>query len=178
MKDYFGDMQSGVESSSKQQQHYHSSTKYLFLLLIGKLFKSIGIFLAYDLLKNIHIIQLLFFSLCVASPIFLMLQSPFTTSSTKRLGKFQFTRLIKYTLVHTFIELTWLFGLTLCGPFRTTLIFEQSQFVVICALRTIFLSSPQTSPSRTRGVVVLFTATLIIFGFDFDHINRRVYQLL
>lgn len=179
MKDYFGGMplQPGVESSSKQ--HYRSSTKYLLLLLIGKLFKSIGIFLAYDLLKNIHIIQLLFYSLCVASPIFLMLQSPFTTNSTKRLGKFQYTRLIKYTLVHTFIELMWLFGLTLCGPFRTTLLFEQSQFVVICALRTIFLSpSPQTSPSRTRGVVVLFTATLIIFGFDFDHINRRVYTFM
>lgn len=171
MKDYLSDLprKPVAESSSKFQG---SSTKYFTLLLIGKLLKAIGIFLAYDLLKRIHMIQLLFFSLCIASPIFLILQNPFKSDGNKRLGKLQYIRLIKFSLVQTFIELLWLFGLTLCGPFRATLIFEQSEFVVLCALRTIFLS--QTSPSKTRGVIVLFTATLIIFGFDYDHINRRV----
>lgn len=177
MKDYLSELP--LQSSSEATKQYASqqqmlSLKYISLLLVGKLLKSIGIFLAYDLLKRIHLVQLLFYSLVVASCVFVLLQRPFGSSSptTKRLSRFQYVRLIKYSLFHTAIELMWLFGLTLCGPFRSTLLFEQSPVVIICALKALFLS--QTNPARTRGVLVLFTAILILFAFDYDHISRRV----
>lgn len=178
MKDYLSESSSGVEPLSSKSVS-GSSAKYLSLLLVGKLLKSLGIFLAYDLLKRIHLVQLLFFSLCVSSVLYVLAQRPFrsvaATAGNKRLGRFQYMRLAKYAFVQTAVELMWLFGLTLCGPLRTTLLFEQSEFVIICALKALFLS--QTNPARTRGVLVLFTATLILFAFDFDHISRRVSQV-
>ena len=169
-----------ADGRNEANKSYSSSTslKYLVILLIGKLFKALGIFLVYDLLKRIHLIQLLFFSLAVASVFYVLLQRPFSSGGgNKRLSKFQYVRLFKYSLVHTSVELMWLFGLTLCGPFRTTLIFEQSPFVIICALKAFFLS--QTNPARTRGVLVLLFATLILLAFDYDHISGRViYQVL
>lgn len=163
-------MSSGMDSSLKFQ---NSMKKYLLLLFFGKFLKAIGIFLAYDLLKRIDISQFIFFALLLESIVFILLQRPLKPANCLRLGKIQYIRLIKYTFIEISIEYMWLFGLTLCGPFRATLIFEQSDFVIICALRTIILSQA-SSPARTRGVIILFIATLIIFGLDFDHIKKRV----
>jgi zinc transporter 5/7 len=168
---------------------FNDAIPFLIILLVSKFFKSFGIYLCYDLLKQVHLVQLLFYSLCVASIFYILLQKPFSSSATalnsksassgqtpsaKRLNKFQYLRLFKYSLFHTFIKLLWLFGLTQCGPLRTTLIFEQSEFVVLCALKAIFLS--QTNPSRSRGVIVLLIATLILFAFDYDDISNKVIK--
>lgn len=145
----------------------------LIVLLISKLFKSFGIFLCYDLLKHIHIVQLLFFSLLIAALFYLLLQRPFSNSATSKkstvLNKVQYIRLFKYSILQVFIKLLWLLGLIQCGPLRTTLIFEQSEFVVLCAIKAIFLS--QTNPSRTRGVLLLLIGTLILFAFDHDRLQ-------
>ena len=177
MRDYANEM--AIQSmSSPKHQGSTTTTKYILLLIVGKLFKALGIFLAYDLLKRVDIVKFVFFSMCLASIFFILLQNPFMRgSSTKSLGKTQYIRLFKYSFIQIVIELMWLFGLTLCGPFRATLIFEQSEFVIICALRSILFSQAY-SPGRTRGVVVLLTAILIIFGFDFDHINRKVIIII
>lgn len=173
----------------------NDSIKYLILLLVTKLLKSFGIYLCYDLLKQIHLVELLFFSLLLASIVYLFIQRPFSSSASsvstggassaklisstnattgKKLNKFQYVRLVKYSLFQTFIKLLWLFGLTQCGPLRTTLIFEQSEIVVLCALKAIFLS--QTNPARSRGVIVLLSATLILLAFDYDHLNMKVFS--
>ena len=178
-----------LNQSKKITFSFNDVAQFLVLLLISKFLKSFGIYLCYDLLKQIHLVQLLFFSLFIASLFFLLLQKPFSSSSAsskksvahqsqpsnvgvKKLNKFQYLRLVKYSLFQTFIKLLWLFGLTQCGPLRTTLIFEQSEFVVLCALKAIFLS--QTNPSRSRGVIVLLTATLILLAFDNDEITKTV----
>jgi zinc transporter 5/7 len=144
--------------------------KFLILLFIGKFLKSFGIYLCYDLLKQIHLVQLLFFALLAASFVYVLLQRPF--AANKKANKLQFIRLLKYSLFQTFIKLLWLFGLTQCGPLRSTLIFEQSEFVVLCALKAIFLS--QTYPARSRGVIVLLIATLILLAFDADHTAPQI----
>ena len=115
---------------------------YVVILLIAKFLKASGIYLCYDLLKHIHVIQLLFFASAIACAFFLILQRPFSSSSSssvtakpnqnvsstnKRLNKIQYIRIFKYSLVQTFIRIIWLFGLTQCGPLRTTLLFEQSE---------------------------------------------------
>ena len=38
--------------------------------------------------------------------------------------------------------------------------------MLICALKSLFLG--QTNPSRTRGLVLLISATLILITFDYD----------
>jgi zinc transporter 5/7 len=181
-----------LNQSRKISFSFNDVAQFLILILISKFLKSFGIYLCYDLLKQIHLVQLLFFSLSVASLFFILLQKPFSYSVTtiqqqqaksssnlpvnKKLNKFQYLRLFKYSLFQTFIKLLWLFGLTQCGPLRTTLIFEQSEFVVLCALKAIFLS--QTNPSRSRGVLVLLTATLILLVFDNDHSMHRVVYFI
>jgi zinc transporter 5/7 len=169
---------------------FNDVAQYLVVLFIAKFFKSFGIYLCYDLLKQIHLVQLLFFSFLFASIFFLLLQNPFNSiaskakssstassspaiTSNKPLNKFQYYRIAKYSLVQVLIYLLWLFGLTQCGPLRTTLIFEQSEIVVLCALKAIFLN--QTNPSRTRAVIILLTATIILFAFDNDDYRRNVH---
>lgn len=159
--------------------------QFLVILLIAKFFKSSGIYLFYDLLKHIHIVQLLFYVTLVASIFFIILQKPFShnksgyepvhaskSNQPKRISRLQYVKIFKYSFFQTLIRLIWLFGLTQCGPLRTTLIFEQSEFAIICGLKAVFLS--QTSPSRTRGVVLLIAATLILLAFDYDHLGNNL----
>jgi zinc transporter 5/7 len=183
------------QQSKKYSLSYNDAVKYLSILLIAKFFKSFGIYLCYDLLKHIHLVQLLFFSLFIASIIYIILQKPFKSGDTgnsqqqlqknnnsssstnqfnKRLYRPQYIRIFKYSLVQTFIKLLFFFGLTQCGPLRTTLLFEQSEIAVLCALKAIFLS--QTNPSRTRGVIVLLTAILILLAFDYDDLTKQASQ--
>lgn len=163
MDDYFNQLTAKNQSSS-----FNNLAQFLVVLLIAKFLKSIGIYLCYDLLKHIHIVQLLFFALIIASLVFILLQKPFD----KRLNKSVYWRILKFSFVHTLIKVFWLFGLTQCGPLRTSLIFEQSEVVVLCALKAVFLS--QTNPSRTRGVVILLIATLLLLAFDYDDLEFKV----
>ena len=163
MDEYFNQSTAKNQSSS-----FNNLAQLLVVLLIAKFLKSVGIYLCYDLLKHIHIVQLLFFTLLVASLVFVLLQKPFD----KRLSKSIYLRIFKYSFVQTLIKVLWLLGLTQCGPLRTSLIFEQSEVVVLCALKAVFLS--QTNPSRTRGVVILLIATLLLLAFDYDDLNLKV----
>ena len=155
----------------KNSVTFNNAGQFLMILLISKFLKSFGIYIIYDLLKHIHIVELLFYSSFIASVLFVLLQKPFTTPTqqgqqAKRLSNFQYLRIIKYSFIQTVIKVLWLFGLTQCGPLRTTLIFEQSEFVILFALKAVFLS--QTNPSRTRAVVMLIAGTLILLAFDND----------
>lgn len=167
-----------LNQTRKNSFSFNDIAHFLFLLLVCKFLKSFGIYLCYDLLKDIHLVQLLFFSLLIASVFYLILQKPFSSSTNKKLNKFQYFRLLKYCSFQLFIKLLWLFGLTQCGPLRTTLIFEQSEFAVLCALKAIFLS--QTNPSRSRGVIILLTGTLILLAFDHDDLKKVIiiYMIL
>lgn len=200
MDDYLNNSNQ-YSSNKKSKFTFNDVAQLLIILLISKFLKSFGIYMSYDLLKQLHLVQLLFYSLLVSSLFYIILQKPFSSkyksentssssssssssnspalanknSNNKKLNKFQYFRLIKYSFVNTFIKLLWLFGLTQCGPLRTSLIFEQSEIVVLCALKAIFLS--QTNPSRTRGVIVLLTGTLILLAFDHDSLKDKVYLL-
>lgn len=162
-----------LHQSKKSNQSFNDITQFLILLFVSKCLKSFGIYLCYDLLKHIHVVQLLFYASLIASLFYLFLQKPFSSHNSpqpqahlKRLNKFQYFRIFKYSFMQTIIRVLFLFGLTQCGPLRTTLIFEQSEFVVICALKALCLS--QTNPSRTRGVCFLLIATIVLLAFDND----------
>jgi len=150
---------------------------HIFLLLIiTKFFKTFGLFLTYDLLKSFHIVLILFLVTLLSSICLLFIQKPFSSSSF-RLNKTLFYRLIKYTICLTIIRLLWLFGLTLCGPLRTILLFEHSDLVILACFQLIFSSSfngQHGQTSRIRGVVFFVLAVLAIFAFDNDDSRQRV----
>lgn len=146
------------------------------LLIITKLLKTFGVFITYDLLKTHHLVLILFLSTLFASICLIFIQKPFSSSSL-RLNKTLVFRLIKYTICLTLIRLLWLFGLTLCGPLRTILLFEHNDIVIIACFQVLFSSSingQQGQTSRIRGVVFFFLAVLAIFAFDNDDSGQRV----
>lgn len=159
---------------------------YLFLLFLTKLFKSCGLYMCYDLLKSIYVVPLLFLLLLIKSIILLILQKPFQTKKQVRdynkkvtttiihnkITKLQWLRIIRYSFLYIIIKLLWLFGLTLCGPLRTILIFEHSEYAIINAIKSMFTS--QTNPSRSRGVLLLLIGTFVLLAFDHDDLREKV----
>ncbi|CAF1361971.1 unnamed protein product [Adineta steineri] len=146
----------------------------LILLIIIKLLKTVGLFITYDLLKSYHLVFILFLATLFTSICLLFIQKPF---STFRPNKTLFYRLIKYTICLTIIRLLWLFGLTLCGPLRTILLFEHSDIVILACFQVVFSSSfinQQGQTSRIRGVVFFALAVLAIFAFDNDDSRQSV----
>ena len=152
---------------------------HIFLLLvIGKLLKTVALFLTYDLLKSFHLVVILFLTTFIASICLLFIQKPFSSSSF-RLSKPQLYRLIKYTICLTLIRLLWLFGLTLCGPLRTILLFEHSDLVILACFQVLFSSSngqqqQHGHTAKMRGVVFFILAVLAIFAFDNDDSRQRI----
>lgn len=149
----------------------------LVLLLISKLLKTFGLFLTYDLLKSYHLVLILFLTTLCASIGLIFIQKPFSSSASIRLTKNSLFRLIRYTICLTIIRLLWLFGLSLCGPLRSILLFEHSDLVILVCFQVIFSSSSngqQGQTARIRGVVFFIFAVLAIFAFDNDDSRSNV----
>jgi zinc transporter 5/7 len=151
---------------------------HIFILLIlSKFFKTSALFITYDLLKSYNLILILFLATLITSICLIFIQKPF---SSFRPSKTILYRLIKYTIYLTIIRLLWLFGLTLCGPLRTILLFEHSDIVILACFHVVFSSSngisgqQQGRTSRIRGVVFFILAVLAIFAFDNDDARQRV----
>ena len=156
---------------------------FLILLFIAKLLKSCGIYLCYDLLKSIHLVNLLFLMFIINSIIlFAIRQNPNIKGASAKLNslnlhllsRLQWYKLIKYSFIFVAIKLLWLLGLSLCGPLRTILIFENSEFIILNAIRTLFGS--QSSPARSRGALLLIVGTVILFTFDHDDLREKLSE--
>uniref|UniRef100_A0A8D0A7F0 Zinc transporter n=1 Tax=Sander lucioperca TaxID=283035 RepID=A0A8D0A7F0_SANLU len=114
-------------------------TRYIVLLVVTKVLKALGIFESYDILKVVHIVQFIFILKLGSAVILLFFQKPF--SSGKAISKRQWIKLLKHAVFSCIISLLGFFGLTLCGPLRTLLLFEHSDVVVIALLAVLFTSS-------------------------------------
>ncbi|XP_034780882.2 proton-coupled zinc antiporter SLC30A5-like [Acipenser ruthenus] len=146
-------------------------TKYIILLCITKLLKSLGIFESYDILKVVHIVQFIFI-LKLGCALFLVLfQRPF--SSGKAVTKRQWIKILKHAVVSCVISLLGFFGLTLCGPLRTLLLFEHSDIVIISLLSVLFTSSGG-GPSKTRGAALFIIAVICLLLFDNDDLMAKM----
>uniref|UniRef100_A0A8D0A938 Zinc transporter n=1 Tax=Sander lucioperca TaxID=283035 RepID=A0A8D0A938_SANLU len=123
-------------------------TRYIVLLVVTKVLKALGIFESYDILKVVHIVQFIFILKLGSAVILLFFQKPF--SSGKAISKRQWIKLLKHAVFSCIISLLGFFGLTLCGPLRTLLLFEHSDVVVIALLAVLFTSSGG-GPSKVGG---------------------------
>uniref|UniRef100_A0A8D0ZJ54 Zinc transporter n=1 Tax=Sus scrofa TaxID=9823 RepID=A0A8D0ZJ54_PIG len=144
-------------------------TKYIVLLCFTKFLKAVGLFESYDLLKVVHIVQFIFI-LKLGTAIFMVLfQKPF--SSGKSITKHQWIKIFKHAVAGCIISLLWFFGLTLCGPLRTLLLFEHSDIVVISLLSVLFTSSgggPAKSKVESWFSLVMPFTTVIFFVMILD----------
>lgn len=136
---------------------------YVAVLAAAKFFRSFGIFLSYDILKLIHVVQFLFFIDLGAAICLVVMQKPF---SSRKISKRQWFRICRHAFFGVVIKLLWLYGLTLCGPMRTLLMYEHSDLVVIATVNALFTST--SSPSKFRGAVLFLFSFLCIMLFDHD----------
>uniref|UniRef100_A0A8D1HCD4 Zinc transporter n=1 Tax=Sus scrofa TaxID=9823 RepID=A0A8D1HCD4_PIG len=148
-------------------------TKYIVLLCFTKFLKAVGLFESYDLLKVVHIVQFIFI-LKLGTAIFMVLfQKPF--SSGKSITKHQWIKIFKHAVAGCIISLLWFFGLTLCGPLRTLLLFEHSDIVVISLLSVLFTSSGG-GPAKTRGAAFFIIAVICLLLFDNDDLMAKMAE--
>ncbi|XP_074057386.1 proton-coupled zinc antiporter SLC30A5 isoform X2 [Macrotis lagotis] len=148
-------------------------TKYIVLLCFTKFLKALGLFESYDLLKVVHIVQFIFI-LKLGSAFFMVLfQKPF--SSGKTITKHQWIKIFKHAVAGCIISLLWFFGLTLCGPLRTLLLFEHSDIVVISLLNVLFTSSGG-GPAKTRGAAFFIIAVICLLFFDNDDLMAKIAE--
>uniref|UniRef100_A0A8C6AAU4 Zinc transporter n=1 Tax=Marmota marmota marmota TaxID=9994 RepID=A0A8C6AAU4_MARMA len=148
-------------------------TKYIVLLCFTKVLKAVGLFESYDLLKAVHIVQFIFI-LKLGTAFFMVLsQKPF--SSGKTVTKNQWIKIFKHAVAGCIISLLWFFGLTLCGPLRTLLLFEHSDIVVISLLSVLFTSSGG-GPAKTRGAAFFIIAVICLLLFDNDDLMAKMAE--
>uniref|UniRef100_A0A672NGR6 Zinc transporter n=1 Tax=Sinocyclocheilus grahami TaxID=75366 RepID=A0A672NGR6_SINGR len=148
-------------------------TRYIVLLYFTKLLKAFGIFESYDLLKVVHIVQFLFILKMGCAVILVFFQKPF--SSGKRIHKRQWIKILKHAVMSCVISLLGFFGLTLCGPLRTLLLFEHSDVVVISLLSVLFTSSGG-GPSKARGAAFFIIAVICLLLFDNDDLMAKMAE--
>ncbi|GCB75235.1 hypothetical protein scyTo_0016393, partial [Scyliorhinus torazame] len=148
-------------------------TRYITLLCLAKFLKVIGIFESYDVLKAVHIVQFVFI-IQLGSAIFLVLfQKPF--SSGKPISRRLWVKIGKHAVGGCIILLLWFFGLTLCGPLRTVLLFEHSDIVVVSLLGVLFTSS-DGGPAKTRGAAFFIIAVICLLLFDNDDLMAKMAE--
>uniref|UniRef100_A0A3B4TCE3 Zinc transporter n=1 Tax=Seriola dumerili TaxID=41447 RepID=A0A3B4TCE3_SERDU len=148
-------------------------TRYIVLLVVSKVLKALGIFESYDILKVVHIVQFIFVLKLGTAVILLFFQKPF--SSGKVISKRQWIKLLKHAVFSCVISLLGFFGLTLCGPLRTLLLFEHSDVVVIALLGVLFTSSGG-GPSKTRGAALFIIAVICLLLFDNDDLMAKMAE--
>ncbi|KAK3097668.1 hypothetical protein FSP39_011932 [Pinctada imbricata] len=142
-----------------------SASTYIIILVVSKFLRAVGLFLSYDLLKLIPVVQFLFIIKFWSCLPLIVLQKPF--SSGTRISKHQWFRIGRHAVVGAFINLMWLFGLTLCGPLRTVLLFEHSDLVIIAGATALF-SNNGGGPAKMRGAVFFVVAVVTLLLFDHD----------
>eukprot|EP00118_Oscarella_pearsei_P019473 m.207153 g.207153 ORF g.207153 m.207153 type:complete len:328 (+) comp39692_c0_seq11:151-1134(+) len=100
-----------------------------------------------------------------SSVLLLPLQKPL--SSGKRLNLRMWFRVARYTVLGLIVSLLWIFGLKMCGPLRTVLLFQHSD-VVLLGIISLFTQGGPFLPSKYRGAILflLGLTTLILFDND------------
>uniref|UniRef100_A0A3B5R9M3 Zinc transporter n=1 Tax=Xiphophorus maculatus TaxID=8083 RepID=A0A3B5R9M3_XIPMA len=146
-------------------------TRYIVLLILSKILKALGIFESYDILKVVHIVQFIFILKFGSAVILLVFQKPF--SSGKVISKRQWIKLVKHAVSSCVISLLGFFGLTLCGPLRTLLLFEHSDVVVVALLGVLFTNSGG-GPTKTRGAAFFIIAVICLLLFDNDQLMAKM----
>lgn len=155
-----------AEGFSHKRSRPESSSEVCKLgisLAVIKIVKCIGIFESYDLLKTVSILQLIYFIKLSSSFLFIFMKRSLLTGL--KLKRSLNLRIGQYCCLGLLIDFLYLFGLTLCGPLRTILVFEHSAPIVVAMINGIFSKS---NYARTRGSILFFLGVITLLLFDTD----------
>ncbi|XP_076341601.1 proton-coupled zinc antiporter SLC30A5-like isoform X2 [Tachypleus tridentatus] len=155
-----------LPSLSPNRAIYPSSriSGFVVFLVITKVLLGLCYFLAYDILKAVHVVQFLFIIKAIISTVFILIQKPF--SSGKKLSKKQWLHIVRHAVISSTLSLLALFGLTQCGPLRTALLVQHNDLVVIAVFRSIFTGAG--GHSKFRGAICFLVAIFSLLFLDHD----------
>nr|CAD7256589.1 unnamed protein product [Timema shepardi] len=102
--------------------------------------------------------------------ILLYIQKPLTVG--QGLTRNQWISVVQYSIVRALHSVMWFYGITLCGPFRSILVSQHYDIVIIAVLSSAF--SGVGGPARTRGVF-MFLAAIVALLF-LDHDEEQLYS--
>lgn len=142
------------------------SASYFVILVLTKILRCIGIFFVDILAKSSHIVNLLWLCKILCTCILFPLQKPL--SSGKSLKRGVVPLILKLSLLNGLIEILWFYGITLCGPLRSVLVFELSSTVLLSAIVSFFKGGAVSTTSKTRGFFLLIVGFVCLFLMDKD----------
>ncbi|CAD21657.2 Proton-coupled zinc antiporter SLC30A5 [Caenorhabditis elegans] len=142
------------------------SASYFVVLVLTKILRCIGVFFVDILAKSSHIVNLLWLCKIICTCILFPLQKPL--SAGKSLKRGIMPMVLKLSLMNSVIEVFWFYGITLCGPLRSVLVFELSSTVLLSAVVSFFKGGNMSTPSKTRGFFLLIVGFVALFLMDRD----------
>ncbi|KAF1769656.1 hypothetical protein GCK72_001473 [Caenorhabditis remanei] len=142
------------------------SASYFVVLVLTKILRCIGIFFVDILAKSSHIVNLLWLCKIICTCILFPLQKPL--SAGKSLKRGLLPMILKLSLLNGVIEILWFYGITLCGPLRSVLVFELSSTVLLSAIVSFFKGGAVSTTSKTRGFFLLIVGFVALFLMDKD----------
>lgn len=78
----------------------------------------------------------------------------------------QYLRILRHATIRIVLDIMWITGLILCGPFRFILLYEHGDIAIIALLGTLFIRS--VSSAKSRGVFFFILGVVSIVFFDHD----------
>nr|CAD7433175.1 unnamed protein product [Timema monikensis] len=160
----------GDATSSRAIYPSSKQSWYITLLVSCKALNCVAIFLAYDLMQKSNIVSFVCFLKLISGTILLYIQKPLTLG--QGLTRNQWISVVQYSIVRALHSVMWFYGITLCGPFRSILVSQHYDIVIIAVLSSAF--SGVGGPARTRGVF-MFLAAIVALLF-LDHDEEQLYS--
>ena len=143
--------------------------KYGLVLVVIKILRCVGLFEMNEVIQALNIVQFLFLVKLGSSVFYLILQKPF--SNGRKLTKTQWSYVLRHALLNLLLHIMWLFGLSLCGPLRTILVFEHGESILISMFSGVV--SRKGNHARTRGSLMFFLGVLCLLIFDNDNLSAQ-----
>lgn len=156
-------------SDSSASRVIYPSTKiswYVWLLIISKFFRCIGVFVAYNAVQSIHVVSFLLLVTVLCSLVYGIVYRPFTGS--KKLQQAVWINIARHAFVQTCLNLLWFYGLAHVGPLRTVLLSEHADVVVLAVWSAVLKGIG--GPGKLRGSFwfVLGVLSLVLFDNDLN----------
>ncbi|XP_045581071.1 proton-coupled zinc antiporter SLC30A5 isoform X2 [Procambarus clarkii] len=140
---------------------------YVWLLLISKFFRCIGVFVAYDAVQSIHVVYFLLLVTLLCSLVYGFIQRPL--SGSKKLQQVVWINIARHAFVQTCLNLLWFCGLAHVGPLRAVLLSEHADVVVLAVWGAVLKGIG--GPGRLRGSFWFVLGVLSLVLFDNDLIK-------
>ena len=147
-------------------------SKFILIIAFVKFLKCLSIYESYDLLGYNSVFHFLYFVKLFSTVIFILMKRSLIKSMFV-MSKKSLAKVVQLSILCITIEFMYLFGLTICGPIHSILVYEHSAQILVAIFSGILSKSNYT---RTRGSILFFLGVVTLFLFDsgLDNLNDSV----